>query len=145
MPFWFCSKRRWKPCENVAIDRLNPNTYGARMNQEQIVAEIKRRGGFLDVRFNPKHKDKHLKGASKQERIAYLNACLGDLDDDGLEAFFQGLQDIARANGIYELAKKADKSRDTLNKMFSHKNPTVDTFRCVLNELGMDIAIIARK
>jgi DNA-binding phage protein len=89
--------------------------------------------------------DKHLKEASAKERITYLNACLSDSEDDGFEAFFEGLHDIARACGISELAEKVDKTRDTVNKMFAHKNPTVETFRSVLNGLGYDIAIVERK
>lgn len=80
--------------------------------------------------------DKHLKGANKAEIIAYLNACLCE-DGDGMEDFFTALNDIARAKGIGKLATKTKKTRDTYYKMFSGKNPTIQTLRSLL--LGMDL------
>lgn len=89
--------------------------------------------------------DKHLKGASQKEVMAYLNACLGDGDDGGLEVFFKAIEDIARAKGIADLADKAGKARDTFYKAFAGKNPTLATFRTVLHSLNMEIAVRPRK
>lgn len=86
--------------------------------------------------------DEHLKGASKKELIAYLNACLGESDDGDLEGFFEGLQDICRAKGIKALAEKTNVTRDAYYKMFKQKNPTLDTFRSVLHGLGLGFQII---
>lgn len=89
--------------------------------------------------------DKHLKSASKSELAVFLNSCLGENDDDGLEAFFSALEDVARAKGISELAADTKLARDTYYKAFAGKNPTLDTFRTMLNGLDLDIAIIDKR
>lgn len=89
--------------------------------------------------------DKHLKGASQKEITAYLNECLGDDSEDGIEMFFVALEDIARARGIAKLAEKTRVARDTYYKMFSRKNPTVETFRSLLSGLDMDIQVVEKK
>jgi probable addiction module antidote protein len=88
--------------------------------------------------------DKHLKGASQKEVTAYLNECLSG-SDDGLEILFLALNDLARAKGIKELADKTNVARDTYYKLLKGKNPTVNTFRSLLNGLDLDLSIIARK
>ena len=81
----------------------------------------------------------------KKERMAYLNACLGDGDEEGLDAFFLAILDVARAKGVAALAEQANMARDTYYKALERKNPTVSTFRDILHSLGYEMAVVQRK
>ena len=89
--------------------------------------------------------DRHLRNSSRRDIVAYLNACLGDGTDQDLEAFFAGLHDLARAQGVTKLAQEARVSRDTLYKMLEYNNPTLETLQSVLRGLDLGLILIDRK
>jgi probable addiction module antidote protein len=68
----------------------------------------------------------------------YLNAAL----DDSPEMFLKALKNVAQANQVAKVARKAGVARETLYRSLSDEgNPTLDTLRSVLGVLGFRIAV----
>jgi probable addiction module antidote protein len=75
----------------------------------------------------------------------YLNACIEGRSDEDFEIFWDALQNVIKAYGVTDLANEAGITRDTLYKSFTgHKNPTIKSFRKILNALNLDIAIVPK-
>ena len=75
----------------------------------------------------------------------YLTAAIDGNDDEEFEIFFSALANIVRAQGIEDVADKMETKRDTLYKMFRHKNPTFRSLAKLLDAVGLGIAIVKRE
>ncbi len=74
------------------------------------------------------------------EAAAYLNAHLGE--EDGEELFLLALRDVARANGVGEIAEAAALGRESLYKALSKDgNPKLSTLRSVLKAMGLKLTV----
>lgn len=76
----------------------------------------------------------------------YLNAHLADSSDgETAEEFLTALRDVATAQGIGGVAKKAKLGRESLYKMLSKTgNPKLSTLAVVLKTLGLQLVVEAR-
>ena len=74
-----------------------------------------------------------------KEMAAYLDACLTDPDTDA--AFIaKALGDLARAEGMAQVARNANLSRESLYKALSgERNPDFATILKVLGALGLQL------
>ncbi len=74
-----------------------------------------------------------------EEMAAYLEACFEDANGDA--AFIaKALGDIARANGMTQVARDAGLSRESLYKALSgERAPDFDTILRVMNALGLQL------
>ncbi len=76
------------------------------------------------------------------EAAAYLNAHLLEEGGDGEELFLLALRDVARANGVGDIAEAASLGRESLYKALSKEgNPKLSTLRSVLKALGLRLAV----
>jgi probable addiction module antidote protein len=73
---------------------------------------------------------------------AYITACFEqDLEDDG-NTFVAAIGNVARAQGLTEIASAANLGRENLYKALSEKgNPQVKTLIAVLKALHMRIVV----
>ncbi|MBP6309117.1 MAG: putative addiction module antidote protein [Arenimonas sp.] len=74
-----------------------------------------------------------------EEMAAYLEACFEEANGDA--AFIaKALGDIARANGMSQVARDAGLSRESLYKALSgERAPDFDTILRVMNALGLQL------
>ena len=74
-----------------------------------------------------------------QEMAAYLEACLEEADGDA--AFIaKALGEIARAEGMSQVARDAGLSRESLYKALSgERSPSFDTILKVIGALGLKL------
>ena len=74
-----------------------------------------------------------------KEMAAYLEACFEEADSDA--AFIaKALGDIARANGMAQVARDAGLSRESLYKALSgDRSPSFDTILKVIGALGLKL------
>ncbi|SHE22071.1 addiction module antidote protein [methanotrophic endosymbiont of Bathymodiolus puteoserpentis (Logatchev)] len=71
--------------------------------------------------------------------LEYINAAIEENDQDLLRI---ALGDVAKAQGMTEIAKKAHVSRQNLYKAFSDNgNPTLETINKVLGALGLKLKV----
>jgi probable addiction module antidote protein len=76
----------------------------------------------------------------------FLTSCIDGTSDEDFDVFFDALMKVVKANGVVNVARFADISRDSLYKAFTeHKNPTLKSFRKILHALNFEIAIVPRK
>jgi len=79
----------------------------------------------------------HLRTA--EEMAAYLEACLEDADGDA-SFIAKALGDIARAQGMSQVARDAGLSRESLYKALSgERTPGFDTILKVIKALGLKL------
>ena len=80
-----------------------------------------------------------------KECAAYLEACLDEAGDDA--AFIaKALGDIARAQGMSQIAELTGLSRESLYKSLSGERiPSFDTILKVINALGLQLHAKAQK
>jgi probable addiction module antidote protein len=72
----------------------------------------------------------------------YLNAHLIDDDEIAIEAFLLALRDVAVANGIAKISKKAALGRESLYKALSKTgNPKVATLAVLLKTMGLKLTV----
>jgi len=72
---------------------------------------------------------------------AYVEAAFEDGDPALISAV---LGDVARAQGMSELARQSGVSRETLYKALSENgNPTLETLTAVMHSLGLKLAVKA--
>ncbi len=76
-----------------------------------------------------------------EEAAAYLNACLEDEDP---HVFLLALKDVADAQGgMSKLSRNSSLNRQSLYRTLSQTgNPKLQSIRCLLSSLGMDLHII---
>ena len=76
------------------------------------------------------------------EAAAYLSVHLEDNSLHAEETFLLALQDVAKAYGISEVAKKAKVGRESLYKTLSGSvNPKLSTLKKLLDTVGLKITI----
>ena len=76
------------------------------------------------------------------EAAVYLSVYLEDDSPHAEETFLLALQDVAKAYGISEVAKKAKVGRESLYKIFSGSvNPKLKTLKKLLDTVGLKITI----
>jgi probable addiction module antidote protein len=64
------------------------------------------------------------------------------LDENGIEGFQRALGHVAKAQGMTEIAKKANVGRESLYKSLSETGkPRLDTIYHVLQALGLKLSI----
>lgn len=80
-----------------------------------------------------------------EEMAAYLEACIEEADGDA--AFIaKALGDIARAQGMTQVARDAGLSRESLYKALSgERSPSFDTVLKVVSALGLKLSASVRK
>jgi probable addiction module antidote protein len=79
-----------------------------------------------------------------EEMAAYLEACIEEADGDA--AFIaKALGDIARAQGMTQVARDSGLSRESLYKALSgERSPSFDTILKVVAALGLKLSASAR-
>ena len=79
-----------------------------------------------------------------EEMAAYLEACIEEADGDA--AFIaKALGDIARAQGMTQVARKSGLSRESLYKALSgERSPSFDTVLKVITALGLKLSASVR-
>jgi probable addiction module antidote protein len=80
-----------------------------------------------------------------EEMAAYLEACIEEADGDA--AFIaKALGDIARAQGMTQVARDAGLSRESLYKALSgERSPSFDTILKVVSALGFKLSASVRQ
>jgi probable addiction module antidote protein len=80
-----------------------------------------------------------------EEMAAYLEACIEEADGDA--AFIaKALGDIARAQGMTQVARDAGLSRESLYKALSgERSPSFDTILKVISALGLKLSASVRQ
>ncbi|MFN5118041.1 MAG: addiction module antidote protein [Cyanobacteriota bacterium] len=80
-----------------------------------------------------------------EEMAAYLEACIEEADGDA--AFIaKALGDIARAQGMTQVARDAGLSRESLYKALSgERSPSFDTILKVVSALGLKLSASVRQ
>ena len=78
------------------------------------------------------------------EVVSYLNAALEDKENP--EVFLMALRDVAEAQGMREIAKKARLNREGFYQMLSKRgNPTLVSLFSILNVLGLMMRLDLKK
>jgi len=79
-----------------------------------------------------------------EDMAAYLEACIEEADGDA--AFIaKALGDIARAQGMTQVARDAGLSRESLYKALSgERSPSFDTILKVVSALGLKLSASVR-
>ena len=80
-----------------------------------------------------------------EQMAAYLEACIEEADGDA--AFIaKALGDIARAQGMTQVARDAGLSRESLYKALSgERSPSFDTILRVVSALGLKLSASVRQ
>ena len=80
-----------------------------------------------------------------EDMAAYLEACIEEADGDA--AFIaKALGDIARAQGMTQVARDAGLSRESLYKALSgERSPSFDTILKVVSALGLKLSASVRQ
>jgi probable addiction module antidote protein len=111
--------------------------------KREILKKRKHIGEIIMPKRTRKYEDgliESLKDPS--EAAAYLNAHLLEEGGDGEELFLLALRDVARANGVGDIAEAASLGRESLYKALSKEgNPKLSTLRSVLKALGLRLAV----
>ncbi len=77
-----------------------------------------------------------------EDMIEYLNAAIEEGDD---ELFLAALGDVAKAQGMAQIAEASGLGRESLYKTFSGKTkPRFETVSAVLKALGASIHVTAK-
>ena len=81
---------------------------------------------------------------TQEEMAAYLEACIEEADGDA--AFIaKALGDIARAQGMTQVARDSGLSRESLYKALSgERSPSFDTILKVVSALGLKLSANVR-
>lgn len=79
------------------------------------------------------------------EMAAYLEACIEEADGDA--AFIaKALGDIARAQGMTQIARQTGLSRESLYKALSgERSPSFDTVLKVISALGLKLSAVVQE
>ena len=96
----------------------------------------------MKTKTSPWDVAKHLR--TPEEMAAYLEACIEDADGDA--AFIaKALGDIARAQGMTQVARDSGLSRESLYKALSgERSPSFDTILKVVSALGLKLSANVR-
>jgi len=96
----------------------------------------------MKTKTSPWDVAEHLR--TPKEMAAYLEACIEEADGDA--AFIaKALGDIARAQGMIQVAKDSGLSRESLYKALSgERSPSFDTILKVVTALGLKLSASVR-
>jgi probable addiction module antidote protein len=96
----------------------------------------------MKTKTSPWDVAEHLR--TPKEMAAYLEACIEEADGDA--AFIaKSLGDIARAQGMTQVAKDSGLSRESLYKALSgERSPSFDTILKVVTALGLKLSASVR-
>jgi len=96
----------------------------------------------MKTKTSPWDVSEHLR--TPEEMAAYLEACIEEADGDA--AFIaKALGDIARAQGMTQVAKDSGLSRESLYKALSgERSPSFDTILKVVKALGLKLSASVR-
>jgi len=96
----------------------------------------------MKTKTSPWEVSEHLR--TPEEMAAYLEACIEEADGDA--AFIaKALGDIARAQGMTQVAKDSGLSRESLYKALSgERSPSFDTILKVVTALGLKLSASVR-
>jgi probable addiction module antidote protein len=96
----------------------------------------------MKTKTSPWDVAEHLR--TPEEMAAYLEACIEEADGDA--AFIaKSLGDIARAQGMTQVAKDSGLSRESLYKALSgERSPSFDTILKVVTALGLKLSASVR-
>ena len=96
----------------------------------------------MKTKTSPWDVAEHLR--TPKEMAAYLEACIEEADGDA--AFIaKALGDIARAQGMTQVAKDSGLSRESLYKALSgERSPSFDTILKVVTTLGLKLSASVR-
>jgi probable addiction module antidote protein len=96
----------------------------------------------MKTKTSPWDVAEHLR--TTEEMAAYLEACIEEADGDA--AFIaKALGDIARAQGMTQVARESGLSRESLYKALSGKrSPSFDTILKVVSALGLKLSASVR-
>ncbi len=95
----------------------------------------------MEVDMKPKLYNWNIESELKtpEDRAAYIEAAMEEHDP---EFMVIALGDVARAEGMSKVARKAKVTRENLYKAFAlGGNPTVSTMMRVLNALGLTLRV----
>jgi probable addiction module antidote protein len=96
----------------------------------------------MKVTTSPYDVAEHLR--TPEEMAAYLEACMEEADGD-VAFIAKALGDIARAQGMTQVAKDSGLSRESLYKALSgERSPSFDTILKVVTALGLKLSAIVR-
>ena len=96
----------------------------------------------MKTKTSPWDVAEHLR--TQEEMAAYLEACIEEADGDA--AFIaKALGDIARAQGMTQVARDSGLSRESLYKALSgERSPSFDTILKVVSALGLKLGASVR-
>ena len=96
----------------------------------------------MKTKTSPWDVAEHLR--TPEEMAAYLEACIEEADGDA--AFIaKALGDIARAQGMTQVARDSGLSRESLYKALSgERSPSFDTILKVVSALGLKLSACVR-
>jgi probable addiction module antidote protein len=96
----------------------------------------------MKTKTSPWDVAEHLR--TPEEMAAYLEACIEEADGDA--AFIaKALGDIARAQGMNQVAKDSGLSRESLYKaLYGERSPSFDTVLKVVTALGLKLSASVR-
>jgi probable addiction module antidote protein len=96
----------------------------------------------MKVMTSPYDVAEHLR--TPEEMAAYLEACIEEADGD-VAFIAKALGDIARAQGMTQVARDSGLSRESLYKALSgERSPSFDTILKVVSALGLKLSASVR-
>jgi len=96
----------------------------------------------MKVTTSPYDVADHLR--TPEEMAAYLEACIEEADGD-VAFIAKALGDIARAQGMTQVARDSGLSRESLYKALSgERSPSFDTILKVVSALGLKLSASVR-
>ena len=96
----------------------------------------------MKVTTSPYDVTEHLR--TPEEMAAYLEACMEEADGD-VAFIAKALGDIARAQGMTQVARDSGLSRESLYKALSgERSPSFDTILKVVTALGLKLSANVR-
>lgn len=96
----------------------------------------------MKVTTSPYDVAEHLR--TPEEMAAYLEACIEEADGD-VAFIAKALGDIARAQGMTQVARDSGLSRESLYKALSgERSPSFDTILKVVTALGLKLSASVR-
>ena len=96
----------------------------------------------MKVTTSPYDVAEHLR--TPEEMAAYLEACMEEADGD-VAFIAKALGDIARAQGMTQVARDSGLSRESLYKALSgERSPSFDTILKVVSALGLKLSASVR-
>lgn len=91
------------------------------------------------MKVQPYEESLHESLQDAKEAEGYLNAAL---EDPSPEVFLLALKDVSNAQGVTNVARKADLNRENLYRMLSDRgNPRFTSLKALLDALGFELCV----